>query len=122
MFYIYRSALDETGKPIGEEYTEQDVWNIYALDVQLIIVIDKDHGWRTIAKNDYYIWDDVGDGFTWTGVDIFGLWNYLYRPGCKKVLFGRTISHDLFNLIFTTAQKDTRLPEKTAFWEEERKP
>lgn len=122
-FYIYRSELDDDGKPIGEEYKPEDVPNIPCLDIQLIIVIDKDHGWRTVAKNDYYIWDDRGDGLTWWGVDLFGCWDYLFtRPGMKKVLSGRTISHDLFNLIFMEAQKDTRLPEKTAYWAEERKP
>lgn len=69
------------------------------LDVQAIVQRDPDphgtgrhviHGGGQRPNRvpiDYY-WFDNG---MWAGGDLFGLWDYLQRPGWKRVLFGRSI-------------------------------
>lgn len=39
---------------------------------------------------DYYCYDVEQQ--IWLGVDLFGLFDYLQRPGWKRVLFGRTVA------------------------------
>jgi hypothetical protein len=53
---------------------------------------------------DYYCWD--AERGIWLGCDLFGLWDYLSRPGWKRVLFGRTITDDAYQKIITTAGYD----------------
>ena len=90
-------------------------------DVQVIVQESDNHGWFTQAMNDYYVWDNRGNGWRWWGVDIFGLYDYLLEPGNKCVLFGRTIEGDEFNEIFKRASEDTDFPKKTSFANKERK-
>lgn len=52
---------------------------------------------------DYFVLDE---GDEWLGVDLFGLWDYLQRPGWRKVLFGRTISNPEFAEILYRAGHD----------------
>ena len=89
-----------------------------ARDVQVIILEDKDVGWITQAKTDYYIWNKN----RWWGVDHFGLYDYLIEPGYKRVLFGRTLSQDEFQAIFKRASDDMQFERKTAFANRERRP
>lgn len=51
---------------------------------------------------DYYWWDDA----MWVGGDLFGLFDYLQRPGWKKVLFGRTLPDAAYQAIITAAGDD----------------
>lgn len=90
-------------------------------DVQVIILIDQDHGWTTQAGTDYYVWDDRGNGSRWWGVDYPGYIDYLIEPGWKKVLLGRTISSNRFNEIYKRASEDPDFPKKTSFSNRERK-
>lgn len=65
---------------------------------------------RTVTtKCDYYWWDDG-----WHGGDLFGCWDYLCRPGWKRVLFGRSIPADEYEAIVTRATEDESLPPKNA--------
>jgi len=105
-------------------FSDQDgsPWCAPARNVQVIVMSDKDHGWRTQAGDDYYVWD-CRDGETrWWGLkDRFGLYDYLIEPGYKRVLFGRTITSDRFSVIFKRASNDPDFPKKTAFANKERK-
>lgn len=49
-------------------------------------------GYEPVFGWDFYVWRDD----QWYGCEIFGLWDYLVRPGPKKVLFGRTVSNDAY--------------------------
>jgi hypothetical protein len=94
----------------GNYTYEGDVYNAPSLGV--ICIVDC-HDFPHLHENsDYYIWQFREDG--WTGVDLFGLWDYLQTPGCKKVLFGRTISNDAFNHIHEAAYQDLSKVRKEA--------
>jgi hypothetical protein len=53
---------------------------------------------------DYYWWD--GEQGIWAGGDLFGLFDYLQRPGWKRVLFGRTIRDEVYQQIIVDAGED----------------
>lgn len=108
----------------GSTFSDQDgtPWIAPARDVQVIVIDDRDHGWMTQAGDDYYVWDDRGDGARWWGVDNFGMYDYLIDPGYKRVLTGRRIPRDQFNEIFKRASNDPDFPTKTAFANQERQP
>jgi hypothetical protein len=89
-------------------------------DIQVIVQESPDHNWTTTCHSDYYIWTDIGDGFRWLGVDHFGLYDYLLRPGEKSVLFGATISNERFREIFELAKSE--FGNKEAFTPKERHP
>lgn len=42
----------------------------------------------------------------WKGGDIFGLFDYLLRPGWKRVLFGRAVTNDAYEKAVTIARND----------------
>lgn len=97
-------------------------WSAPGLDVQVIVMSDKDHGWMTQASTDYYVWDCRGGVTRWWGVDMFGLWEYLFvEPGYKCALAGRTTTSERFNEIFKRASEDPDFPVKTSFANKERK-
>jgi hypothetical protein len=53
---------------------------------------------------DYYWWD--GEQNIWAGGDLCGLFDYLGRPGWKKVLFGRSIADATYQQIIVAAGED----------------
>lgn len=75
-----------------------------ALDVQVVLQYDPVAGWYLQSHGDYYVYRE-GDGL-WQACDNMGLWDYLQRPGWKRVLFGRTIRSDDFHDIFQRAISD----------------
>ena len=68
---------------------EVGIENVPALDIQVIVQYDPVAGWYLQSHADYYVFRD--DDRLWQGCDNMGLWDYLQRPGWKRVLFGRTI-------------------------------
>jgi hypothetical protein len=89
-------------------------------DVQVIVQSSSDHRWKTLSGKDYYTWDIRGGDAEWFGEDIFGLHNYLLKPGYKCVLFGVVINSARFNEIFNLARKEWG--NKEAFARTERHP
>jgi hypothetical protein len=77
-----------------------------ARDVQIIVQDNPDVGSELVTSCDYYIWDTyLGDeGPRWRGVDLFGMYDYLLRPGWKRILMGRTISGEEYVRIYKKAQ------------------
>lgn len=88
-----------------------------SLGVILIVESDEEIGRFMLSGYDYYWWDQD----CWRGGDIFGLWDYLHRPGWKRVLFGRTIHSDDFKRIYDVALKDGDFPPKSAKRRDERR-
>lgn len=89
-----------------------------ARNVQVIVQHCPDHGWQAVSGTDYYVWR----GGRWFGVDKFGLYDYLIDPGWKRVLFGRTLTREEYNLIWQQMMADPEMPKKTAFNKRERRP
>lgn len=78
--------------------------------VIVIAQADEDVGRELLHLKDFYIWDHE----RWMGVDLYGLFDYLRRPGWKKVLAGRTVPHRTYHALMDAARLDPALPAKTA--------
>lgn len=89
-----------------------------ALGVQAIAVADATVGRLILSRYDYYWWD----AGRWWGGDLFGLWDYLARPGWKRILFGRSLSNEQFSEVMARALGDPELPAKSAWDEREARP
>jgi hypothetical protein len=103
----------------GDDTTYDDddgaPWDAPALGVQAIAVPDAAVGRLIWSRYDYYWWDPDED--RWIGGDLFGCWDYLTRPGPRKVIFGRTIPWANHSAIMARAVQDPDLPLKSA-WDE----
>lgn len=91
-----------------------------ARDVQAIAVADPDHGWYLCRSGDFYWY--LPDTDTWNCGDLFGLFDYLIEPGPKRVLFGRTCTHDEFAAVLERAYNDPDIPQKTGWRPREHRP
>ena len=67
-----------------------------------IVQPDSELGRTVLQRMDFYWWED---NEFWGG-DIFGLWDYLTRPGNKLVLFGRSIPNAAYREIVQRAIHD----------------
>lgn len=79
-----------------------------ALDVQAIVQPERDEygvGRHVLNGRDYYVWLGA-EHQDWDTVDLFGLYDYLQRPGWKRVLFGRSIPTATFREIMQRATHD----------------
>lgn len=84
------------------------------LDVQIVAEASELLGRELIHGYDYYVYDAaLFDG--WTSVDLFGLWDYLSKPGAKVVKFGRMVRHETFSATLARALDDPDLPPKSAY-------
>jgi len=79
------------------------------LGVLVIAQADPDVGRELRYGSDFYVWDG-----RWLGVDEHGLWDYLARPGWKKVVAGRTVSPRKMEAAYRAALADPDLPPKSA--------
>jgi hypothetical protein len=89
-----------------------------ALNVQAVAVADPTVGRFIYSQRDFYWYDDN----QWYGADHFGLWDYLSRPGWKRVLFGRSLPRAEFEAVMKRAIEDPGLPDKSAWDEREARP
>lgn len=92
-------------------------WDTPAFGVQVVTQADPDVGRFLLFRDDYFWWEQ---GRWWSG-DLFGVWDYLGRPGPRKVLFGRQMPNDGFAAVVKAAMDDPDLPEKTAWDPRERR-
>jgi hypothetical protein len=60
-----------------------------------------------VYGHDFYWWS----GDRWWGADQAGIWDYLHRPGWRKVIFGRTVSNERFAEVMAQAMRDHGLIE-----------
>lgn len=99
----------------GSTYDSRDgsVWDAPSANVQVVVNADMDTGWNAERACDYY-WYDLDLAY-WQAGDIFGLWDYLSRPGQKKVIFGRLIPLAEYQATLRKAMSDPELPKKAAW-------
>ena len=102
----------------GDESTidssQCDVYDLPVLNVQVAAchTDDPEHstGLMPIHRKDYYWWEPSEESTGgWGGGDLFGLFDYLMRPGPRKVLFGRTIETETYKRIIKRACEDREL-------------
>ncbi len=84
--------------------------------VQCLLSYEDDVGVLFHRGTDFYWWDGQ-----WFGGDIFGLYDYLAKPGPKTVKFGEIIDHKKYQAILKRALADPDLPQKSAWRPEERR-
>lgn len=73
-------------------------------NVMCVAWYDEDNRRRLAHSADYY-WFDPTCG-RWVGSDLFGLWDYLARPGLKTVKFGRMIGDLQYRAVMSKAMND----------------
>jgi len=86
-----------------------------ARGVEVIVQEHPDIGWHTQSGENYYVWRDG----RWTGVDIFGLYDWLLDRG--DVLFGRAMTNKAFTDVMRRALADMD-GEKKAWLKREKRP
>jgi len=72
------------------------------VNVMCVAYYDGDNRRRLAHSADYYFYEDG----RWYSVDLFGLWDYLSRPGLKTVKFGRMIGDGQYRLVMQQAMTD----------------
>jgi hypothetical protein len=104
----------------GNTYSDGDgsVEDAPGLGVLGISIADSIVGRHLVSRRDYY-WYDLG---RWFGGDVFGLWDYLQRPGFKKVIFGRSTTNEDWNTALKRMLEDPDLPPKSAWSDDEIRP
>jgi hypothetical protein len=89
-----------------------DPFNAPAWGVLCIVEPDADCGRHIVQGGKFYVWrDDYG---RWYEADDVGLYDYLARPGARRVLFGSYVSNEIFNAVYQRAYNDPDFLPKTA--------
>ena len=88
--------------------TDGDIFDAPAWGVQFVTTIGPGGRWWGRYGEDYY-WLD---GDIIEGGDLGGLFDYLQRPGPRKVLFGRTIPDDQWSVLTERALHDPDYPQR----------
>ena len=78
--------------------------------VVVIVQEDDDVGREILHRKDFYYWERG----RWWGCDLYGLFDYLRRPGWKKVLAGRNVEHRTYHALMDQARLDMDFSPKTA--------
>lgn len=82
-------------------------------DVQLIVQEEPTVKWEMLHARDFYIWHFSGE--RWIGVDWFGLYQYMCRPGFNVILVGQTLLREDFNNLYRIAKADRDFARKEGF-------
>jgi hypothetical protein len=93
-------------------------WDVPGFGVQVVAQADAEVGRFLLFGDDYFWWEHD----RWWSGDLFGVWDYLGRPGPRKVLFGRQLPNDTYAAVVKRASEDPALPEKTGWATRERRP
>lgn len=94
----------------GEQYRSERAIESTPCDGVIVIAqSDPDVGRELLHLKDFYYWDQK-----WYGCDLYGLFDYLRRPGWKKMLAGRNTTHANYHALMDRARLDPWLPLKTA--------
>lgn len=75
------------------------------INVMAIACYDDDNRRKLAHSTDYYFFENN----RWYGCDLFGLFDYLARPGLKIVKFGRMIADEKYRKVMEFAVSDLPL-------------
>lgn len=88
--------------------------------VQVVVQQDQTAGVERLYYKHFYVWSfefsrwlGLGDQRA-PGDGHWGLFDYLRRPGWKKIIAGRTVPYHTFSLILDIAQRDPDFQMKSA--------
>ena len=65
-------------------------------------------------QNDFYCFDEQFGG--WYGLDVFGLTQYLMRPGFKVVKLGEVMTTETYKTLIKSLREDPDLPHKSSHY------
>lgn len=85
--------------------SHENAYQAPTVDVQIIAQAHPEAtlGRYLLHSKPYYIWLPEG---MWSAADEPGFWDYMFRPGPKMVLYGRTMANDsAFHEIVKRAEK-----------------
>lgn len=102
VFYGDGSTVDDRADP----------FEVPGVDVQAIVQADDDVGRFVLHGHDFHWWEP--DCQQWFGGDHFGLWDYLSRPGPRKVVFARSLPNTAYKAILARALADPDFAPKSA--------
>ena len=100
----------DTGSTFSD--TDGSPYDAPALGVLVIACEDESVGRVLVYGQSYYFWWD--EHARWWGGNLFGMFDYLQRPGPRRVLFGREVPNPAWNGAIKLATDDLYLPPKTA--------
>jgi len=107
MTILWRVHYDD-GRTVSN--LETAIEDVPGVGILVIAQFNRDVGRELLCRKHFYYWERG----LWWGCDLFGLWDYLTRPGWKKVLHGRNIEHNQFSACYERARLDPDLPAKSA--------
>jgi len=113
----FKVYYERHGKEEFPTYTG-DPFDTPAMGVLVIVEESKEHGRRLVTNGDYYVWD----GARWWPTDMPGLFQYLNKPGPRRVLLGVMVDMDEWNKVMWAATNDPEFPAKTGYDFYEAKP
>jgi len=80
--------------------------------VTAVVQEDETVGLLIHRGTDFYVFDEYYGG--WVGMDVFGLTQYLMRPGMKIVKVAEAMSTAAYKQMMADIRADPHLPEKSA--------
>jgi len=80
--------------------------------VLAVVQDDAEVGVLVHQQNDFYCYGEEFGG--WAGMDVFGLAQYLMKPGFKVVKLGEVMSTDKYKAMLAEIRKNPMLPSKSA--------
>lgn len=101
----------------GSTHSSQDPFTTPVPFVVAIVQIDKLHGRKVVAGDDYYVWDKT----YWRGTDLIGMYQYLQEDGARRVLLGVMVDENQWQDIMRLANNDSDFPKRTAYGRDERR-
>ncbi len=80
----------------------------------VLAVVQEDYAVGVLVhqQNDFYCFDEQFGG--WAGMDVFGLTQYLMKPGFKVIKLGEVMSTERFKSMLAQIRSDPNLPNKSA--------
>jgi len=101
----------------GSTHASDDPYTTPVPEVVAIVQIDKLHGRRVVAGDDYYIWNET----SWYGTDLIGMFQYMMKDGPRRVLYGVMVHEEQWQDIMRLANEDSDFPKRTAYGRDERR-
>lgn len=105
---MWKIYYDDEQTWAGNGPTEMGM--VPAEGVIVVAQADAEVGRELLHMKDFYYWERG----RWWGCDLYGLFDYLRRPGWKKVLAGRNVEHAVYHRLMERARTEPGLPAKTA--------
>ncbi len=103
VYYIDGNTFDNT---------QGDPCDVPGGGVLAVVQEDDSVGVLVHQQNDFYCFDEQFGG--WAGMDVFGLTQYLMKPGLKIIKLGEAMSTERYKKMLQCVRDNPDLPDKSA--------